>query len=82
MDIQIQHCEDCDDFNIFIDGIQIKKPYKKWKVGDDQHKGITVLWKNISNENSKLKNPGNEPYLDSDGTIKYGKVDDKTSIIF
>ena len=32
----------------------------------------------LEKENTKLKNPGNEPYLDSDGTIKYRSVDNKT----
>ncbi len=72
MEIQVQYCKGCDEFNLYLNGKKIETPNQRRELNSGSHEAIAVLWEGISIDNLEAqKRSSGGPGIDDQGNLSF-----------
>ncbi len=73
MEIQVQYCKGCDDFNLYLNGKKVETTYKRRQVKSGTHEAIAVLWEGITLDkvDAQKTKSSISPTVDDQGNLSF-----------
>ena len=72
MNVQVQYCKGCDDFNLFLNGKKIEMSYKRTDVNQGKHNATAILWEGIDVDDTKeINHIQDRPAVDDKGNLRF-----------
>ncbi len=73
MEIQVQYCKGCDEFNLYLNGKKVETTHKRKQVNSGGHEAIAVLWEGIAIDKVEAQKtkPLVGPTIDDQGNLSF-----------